>query len=403
MAGTRRPARVVEVGEGQSATTLELFFDLVFVFALTQVTAMMAHEASASAVLQGLLVVGIVWWCWVCYSWLGNLVQADEGLARVAMLCGMAGMFVIALTIPEAFHDFARGLDGPTVFALGYLVVRAVHILLFTLASQGDPELRHRLLFFGGTTFGSTVLLLIAAGFDGRTETMLWAGVLLVDYGGTLMLGSKGWRIRSPRHFAERHGLIVIVALGESIVAIGVGVALEPISWPVIAASVLGLAVSGSLWWAYFDVLALQAERNLSHVDDRGRVAMAQHAYTYLHLPLVAGVVLLALGLKKVMSYVADTEHHDLTDALGAVPTTALLGGVVMFLVAHAAFAVRTGCGVPWPRLVAAVVLVALLALGHDLPALAVLGLAAVVLVALNAWDTVRDLEARAEIRHAHH
>jgi low temperature requirement protein LtrA len=327
-----------------------VFFDLVFVFALTQVTALMAHDVTLLGLLHGMLITAIVWWCWVCFSWLANAVKADVGAARVAVFVAMAGMFVIALSIPEAFHDLDGGLDGPTTFAAGYLLVRLVHVVLFTMASRDDPGLRRQVTLFAGTMTGSTVLLLVAARFEGAAETVLWAAVLVVDYGGTLLIGNSGWRLRSGKHFAERHGLIIIVALGESIVAIGVGVAQEPISWPIIVASALGLSISGSLWWAYFDVVAVRAEHRLSQAHGRHRVAVAQMGYSYVHLPMLAGIVLVALGMKKVLEYVADLEHHTLADALSPVAAAALLGGAALFLLAHVVFGLVTGCGVDVAR-----------------------------------------------------
>lgn len=394
-------ARVVKAQEHSSATTLELFFDLVFVFALTQVTAMMAHEASWTGLLHGLLVMGIVWWCWVCYSWLGNVVRADEGFARLAVYVAMGGLFLMALTIPEAFHDFEGGLSGPMVFAVCYLLVRAVHIGLFVLVSRDDAGLRAQVVAFSATTALSTLLLLLAAGLHGTAQVLLWAAVLLVDYGAVLLLGNREgrtWRLRSPRHFAERHGLIIIVALGESIVALGVGVADKPISWAVVAASVLGLSVSGSLWWAYFDLDSLRAEHRFSRLEGKARVVFAQHAYTYLHLPMLAGIVLLALGLKKVLTYVAD---GDTAHALDLVALVALLGGVAMFLLAHLAFEARTGCGLSWPKVGALVAVLAMIPVGHalHLPALIPLAALAVVLAALNVWETVAALETRDEVR----
>jgi len=391
-------ARVVKGHEQSTATTLELFFDLVFVFALTQVTATMAHEASWTGVVHGLLVIAIVWWCWVCYSWLGNVVRADEGAARVSMFVGMAAMFLIALTIPESFHDFEGGVSGPHVFAAAYLLVRAVHIVLFALASADDPELRRQVLMFTGTTVVSTVLLLVAAGMHDATQLPVWAAVILVDYGGTLLLGSRRWRLPSPRHFAERHGLIVIVALGESIVAIGVGVADKPISWAVIGASVLGLSMSGSLWWAYFDQTSLRAEHRFAQLEGPARTALAQHAYTYLHLPMVAGIVLMALGLKKALGYIGEGDTGHALELLGQ---SALAGGAALFLLAHVGFRLRTGAGMSYAELGAAVVLLVLVAVGAHWPALVSLAVVAALLVVLNVWETVRDLETRDEVRHA--
>ena len=172
-------------------------------------------------------------------------------------------------------------------------------------------------------------MLIIAAQFTGWTQTALWGAALVVDYVGTALGGASGWRLPAPSHSAERHGLILIVALGESIVAIGVGVAQRPISAPIIAASALGLVLVSAMWWAYFDVSALQSEHALATAPIETRPRLARNAFSFTHVPLVAGVVLVALGMKKVLEYVADSEHHTLRDPLTGVALSALMGGVV--------------------------------------------------------------------------
>src|SRR5690349_1444790 len=284
--------------ETGSVTPLELFFDLVFVFALTQVTATMAVQLSGVGLLRGLLVVALLWWSWTGYAWLANLVRADRGIARIGMFAAMAAMFVLALTIPEAFDDASGGLSGPVVVAVCYFAFRTLHLLLFYMLSRRDAGLRNQLLRFTPAMLGGTALLLAAAATDGTARIWLWVTALTVDYAGTYFGGARGWRVRSASHFAERHGLIVIIALGESIVAIGVGVARLPISWPIVVASTLGLALAGALWWAYFDVSSAAGEHALGTAAEDRRAGLARDAYSFLHLPLVAGIVLLALGLK---------------------------------------------------------------------------------------------------------
>jgi len=395
--------RVERLRESSTATTLELFFDLVFVFALTQITALMADEPTGHGLLRGMLLIAVVWWCWVGYSWVSNVVKADEGLARVTMLAAMSSMFLLALAIPEAFVDLPGGLPGPTVFAFAYLVLRAVHLALFWIISRDDPGLRRQVGRFAPTMVGGTALLLLAADTSGDAQLLLWLAAVVADYGGTLAIGARGWRLNSARHFAERHGLIVIVALGESIVAIGVGVTHLPISWPILGAATLGLAVSGSLWWAYFDTAAILGENALVSVKGEHRVSMARTAFTYLHLPMMIGIVMLALGLKKVLTYVGDTHHHTLSDPLYGAPLWAMYGGVALYLLAHVGFAWRCYRAMKVYRLVLAVVLVALVPLVANLPALASLGVLAVLLIALNTVESIKFRSARAEIRHGEH
>jgi low temperature requirement protein LtrA len=389
--------------ENASVTSIELFFDLVFVFALTQVTAALADDLSWRGVIRAVLIMGLLWWSWVGYAWLFNVLRADEGAVRVVLFAAMGTMFVLSLSIPEAFDDFTGGLSGPVVVALCYFFFRALHLTIFWILADEDPGLRRQLVRFTPSVLGATALLLGASLVEGRAQTLLWALALLVDYGGTYLGGATGWRLRSVRHFAERHGLIVIVAIGESIVAVGAGAVDLPISWPIIAASLLGLTVAGALWWAYFDVTSLQAEHALARqpADDRAR--MARDAYSFLHFPLITGIVLLALGLKKVLEYVGDGEHHELSDPLTGIGLYALYGGVVMYLVGQVAFKARTVGTVNPIRLGTAVVLLALIPVAAQVPALAGLAILAAVVVVLVAIETLRFSQLRDEVRHGTH
>ncbi len=387
--------------ENQSVTPLELFFDLVFVFALTQVTAFMAHDPSWTGLLQGSLILGILWWAWVGYAWLCNLVRADEGSIRLILLTAMVAMFVLALAIPEAFDDWDGGLSGPVVLAGCYFVFRLMHLALFWIVSRDDPGLRGQLVRWVPSVFGGTLLLLAASRFDGWTQIGFWVAALAADYLGTLLIGAEGWRLPAPGHFSERHGLIVIVALGESIVALGVGVEDLPVSWPIVLAAAAGLALSSALWWLYFDVAALLGEEALKEATGGARSALARDAYSFLHLPMIAGVVMLALGMKKCLEYVGDTGHHDLTDALGTVPLTAMYGGVVLYLLGHLGFKLRAIHVLSKPRLVAVVATAAAWILVRDVPALGQLLVLAVLMIALVAYETVRYAERRQDLRHA--
>ncbi|HEX6400126.1 MAG TPA: low temperature requirement protein A, partial [Actinomycetota bacterium] len=368
-----RHARLLPMAEEARVSPIELFFDLVFVFSLTQVTALMAADLTVHAVVRGMLVLALLWWSWVGYAWLANVVQAEEGLGRAAMLSAMGAMFVLAVAVPEAFDDSRGGLAGPVVVALAYLAVRLLHLGIFWLAARddGDRGLRRQLIRFAPSVFGSTAVLLVASQLEGVGQTLTWALALAVDYVGTILGGASGWRLRSASHFAERHGLIVIVALGESIVAIGVGVAAVPISWPIVAASVLGLTVAATLWWAYFDVVSIVAERVLRRAEGEERARLARDAYSYLHLPIVAGIVLLALGIEQVLEHMADSTVHELSDPLRPLPVVALYGGVATFLASHAAFKWRVWHRLTIRRLLVAAGLVAAIPLGAVVPALA--------------------------------
>lgn len=402
MIGSKR-ARLLPTAEDASVTQLELFFDLVLVFAFTMVTGLVAHDTSAKNMLRAGLVLAVMWWLWIAYSWLGNTVRADEGIARVAMFVAMGGGFLAALTIPEAFDDAPGGWYGPLVFAIAYLIVRLVHLAMYVLASAEDSQLRNQVLRWslGSITIGTT-LLVIAAMTAGTTQIVLWIAAIVGDMGWTLLAG-EDWRLNSASHFSERYGLITIVALGESIVSIGIGVAGLPISWPIAVGSILGLAVSGLLWWAYFDVAALSVEHALQRAEGERQIKIARNSYTFWHFQMIAGIIGLSLGLKKVLYYVGDESAHSLKDALSGIPLFALYGGVVLYLIALVGFKQYATGNVTVPRLVTAGLLLALIPAACALPALASLGLLCGVLVLLIVWETMRYAQPRDEIRHAAH
>jgi low temperature requirement protein LtrA len=382
-----------------AVTPLELFFDLVFVFALTQVTAYMTQELSWHGVLRGVLVVMLLWWSWTGYAWVANVVSAEEAQIKLVMLVSMAAMFLMALCIPEAFDDAPGGLSGPVVLAICYLIFRLMHLVLFWILSQNDRGLRRQVLRFAPSVLGGTTLLLVATRFEGWTQTALWVAALLVDYLGTALGGASGWRLPAPGHFAERHGLIIIVALGESIVAIGVGVAERPISVPIIIASVLGLLLASAMWWAYFDVSALQGEHALSSEPIETRPRLGRNAYSFAHLPLVISVVLTAFGVKKVLEYVSDTTDHTLADPLKGVVLAALVGGTVLYLLAHVVFKWLTVHNLSVIRLAAAAIILLAAPLIGSVPAVGQLGFVAGVLTLTLVVESVVWAESRHQIR----
>ena len=385
--------------EQASVTPLELFFDLVFVFALTQVTAFMADELSWQGILRGVLVLMLLWWAWTGYAWLANVASAEERPIKLAILTGMAAMFILALCIPEAFDDAPGGLRGPVVLAVCYLIFRLMHFVMFLIISREDAGLRSQVYRFAPSVVVSSVVLLVASQFEGWMQTSLWVLALVADYLGTALAGFSGWRLPAPGHFSERHGLIVIVALGESIVAIGLGVAKEPISWVIIAASVLGLLLSSALWWAYFDVSALLGEHALATEPPETRARLARNAYSFAHMPLVLGIVLGAFGLKEVLAYVSDSTHHKLTDPLPGVALAALIGGAVIYLLGHVIFKWLTVHTLSVVRLAAAGALLLAIPLIIALPALAQLAVVAFLVTGAVLVESVVFAESRRKIR----
>src|SRR6266545_4363561 len=319
----------------QRVTPLELFFDLVFVYAITQVTQLMSHDPTWRGVARGVLVLAALWWAWTGYAWLTNTLEPEEGQVRAGMFGAMAALLVVALAVPEAFESDA--------------------------------------VLFG------------------------------VDYLGALIGHGAGWRV-SPAHFAERHGLIVIIALGESIIAIGVGSRGDSLTSGILSAAVLGIVAIAALWWSYFDVIAVLAQRQLSETSGATQARLARDYYSYLHLPMIAGIVLFALGLKRTI--------EQIDEPLATIPAVALCGGLSLYFLTHVALRIRlvhfirraTTERPGWigpGRLVTGIAMLALIPAALELPALASLALVTGVCCALIAWDVIHYREDRLEVRRA--
>ena len=392
-ANTRFFPRPKVANEGHRVTTFELLFDLVFVFAFTQVTEFMAESHSALGVLQAMMILSLLWWGWSSYAWLSNQTHVDEGLIRFGMSISMVAMFVLALVVPEAFHDLEGGLYGPMVLVVAYAVVRVIHIVLYLVAAGTDTALRNQVLRTSTAMFVSFGLLIVGALIP-EAQTWFWLAAIVADIVLTYLTSTEGsWRLQSAAHWAERHGLVIILALGESIVSIGVGAAHEAISVPILLGATLAIVLTISLWWLYFDVTAIAAEHLLAEQKGAKRAAMATDAYTYLHLVLISGIVISALGVEEVIAHAADAEP------LGLFAACALFGGPALYLAGHAFFWKRVGGTFkPW-RLAGAAVLLALIPLGMLLPALPALAIVVAVCVTVAAIETRRYAEKRARIR----
>lgn len=400
--------RRIAVKDDEVVTPLELFFDLVFVYALTQVTGLLATHLNPRGMVQGLVVLALVWWCWVGYSWLGNVIRADEGLARAAFIAVVATMFIAALAIPESFADLPGGVSGPMTLAVCYAIVRYIHLGLYWYAARDadDGGLRQTLLRFGTVGTASVIAMITGAAFGGDAQLALWIVAVTIDYIGTQFIGAGGWRLYSPKHFNERHGLIVIIAIGESIVSIGVGATELPVSWPLITGAVLGIFLCAMLWWIYFDVTTIGAEHMLAEAQGTEQTALARDGYSYLHLPMVAGVVLTALGLKKALTYIAgglsgDTVHS-WHDQLHGIPQVAIHLGPAVYLLTLVAFRYRVIHSMGYTRQLAAVALLATIPLGSHMPVMFDLLLVTTILTALVVFEYVRFAETRHRIRYGH-
>ncbi len=383
---SRRPHLGATRRESETVTPLELFFDLVFVLALTQATQLMADEPTWQGLGKGVLLLGVMWWSWVGYAWLTSLIDPEEGAVRLVMAAAIAALLICSLCMPEAFND--EGL----LFAIAYAVVRISHIGLFVLGSRDDPNLRSSVIGLAVSTAIGITLLTVASQTDGWPQAGLWALALLLDAGGPFFFGSEGWKL-APKHFAERHGLILIIALGESIVAIGIGVEGIELDPPVITAAVLGVGLSFALWWMYFDVVAKVAERRLENAAvGKEQNEIARDSFSYLHFPMVASIVLMALGLKKTLGHV---DHH-----LELVPAVALFGGFAVYLFAHVAFRWRNVRRFSTQRVVVALAALALIPVALEVEALVALAILTAVAAALITYETIRFRELRDKMRH---
>ena len=368
----------------ERVTPLELFFDLIFVFALTQVTGLVVADPTWPGLVKGVLVLGVLWWAWAAYAWLTNTIDPEEGAVRIAMFAAMGAMLIASLAVPGAFGDDAF------LFACAYAFVRIAHLALYAIAGWGDRDLLAALARLGVGTILGVTLLFVAAGLDGRLQVAVWAAALVLDLLGAYVGGGRGWHL-SAGHFAERHALVVIIALGETIVALGLE-ASNQLDAGGIAAALLGLTVAATLWWAYFDVVALVAERRLRATTGGAQLRMARDSYSYLHLPMVAGIILFAVGVKKTIG--------DVGEPLKLVPAVALCGGVALYLLAHILVRLRIVGSLNRQRLVISAALLALIPLGVELAALVTLTLVAALCVGLTVYEAIRFAEARDRLRH---
>jgi low temperature requirement protein LtrA len=344
----------------------------------------MSNDPSWGGVGKGLLVLGLLWWAWVGYSWITSVVDPEDDSVRLVIFAAMAAMLIVALCVPRAFGGLSLE------FALAYAAVRYGQLGLFMIASRDAPGLRHSVLTLAGSTTVGVGILVGGSFLDPGAQAAVWAVALVLDMAGPYFFGSEGWRLVAA-HFAERHGLIIIIALGESIVAIGVGVGGE-LSFGQGTAAVLGVALAAAMWWLYFDVVALVAARRLARAEP-GRIQneMARDSYSYLHFPMVAGIVLVALGMKKTLGHV--------DDPLETVPAFALLGGLAVYLLSHVSFRYRHIHTINSRRAGLAVILLALLPVATEIPALASVAVVTVLAWLLIVIETRGYGESRRRVR----
>jgi low temperature requirement protein LtrA len=376
---------IAAVDQEHRVTPRELFFDLVFVFAFTQVATLLTDDPTFAGVARGVLVLAALWWAWSAYAWLTNIVDPEVGAVGAALLVALMAMFVAALVVPGVF-----GGEG-VLFGAAFFVVCAMHLALYALAGRGNRDLLGAVLRLAPWTLLGATLILVAGFVDGM-RTWLWVGALACTYFGAALSGSTGWYVHAS-HFAERYGLVLIIALGEAFIAIGIGATGTGIGLGEIIAAILGLLVATSFWLAYFDFFAIRGERLLGEARGPERVALARDAYTYLHFPMIVGVVLFAFAMKTIVGHVGDE--------LDSVAAFALCGGCALYLLTYSAIRMRIErrWRVSRGRLVAALLLLLLLPVATMVPALAALALVTAVWLALHTYELVWWREARAESR----
>jgi low temperature requirement protein LtrA len=349
-------------------STLELFFDLVFVFAITQLTGILSDDVTVEDGFRVLLIFGVLWWMYGGYVWLSNARAPSRTPERLLMLVGMAGFLIMGLAIPDAF-----GRDGVAVGA-GYLIVVLVHGWLYQRVNRNIARV---------TPFNLVAaLLVIAAGvIEGAAAYALWAAALAVQVLSPLVIQVRGRFAIQPSHFTERHGALVIIVLGESVVDIGIGAEGHAVTVSLALSAVLGLALTAALWWAYFGTRDDErADQAMVAADPAVRPALALAAYFYAYIPMLLGIVALASGVKQAIVNTGST--------LPAGPCVALGCGVALFLAGSAAFRHALRIGPARYRLAAAALAVAAAAVGVTLSVAAEMALLTVIVAAALAAES---------------
>jgi low temperature requirement protein LtrA len=377
---------------GQRVTNMELFFDLVYVFAVTQLSHLLLEHLTWHGAAQTALLLLAVWWAWVYTAWFTNWFNPDTRTVRLPLVAIMLASLIMSATLTDAFGD--RGL----YVAAAYTAIQVGRTLWVILATGGDPRLRRnyqRILAWLGTS----AVLWVAGGFaHGSARELLWVAALVIEYAApatgfnTPGLGrstTTDWNI-SGEHLAERCQLFVIIAVGESILTTGATFSNLRITGSTAGALVVAFAGSVALWWVYFDRTAEDGAARIASAEDQGR--LGRSAYTYLHLPIVAGIIVAAAGDELTIA-------HPTGDSGGAVVAT-VLGGPALFLAGHALFKRAVFGRLSENRVGAIVLLAALVPVGFALPPLALSAIATVVVAAVSVWDWIRlrkERERRAD------
>ncbi|MEV4615194.1 low temperature requirement protein A [Kitasatospora sp. NPDC049258] len=353
---------------------LELFFDLVFVCTITQLTASLADHLTVGGLARVLVMLAVIWWMYDAFIWLANAMPPTTHTRRGLLLVAMAGFLVVALSIPHAFEG------SGVAFGLAYLLVIAVHTGMFAAA---EVPLRS-VLRMGALNLLNAALVVTGGYLEGSTQLLFWAASVGLQFVIPYLVDLPQFQLRAP-HFVERHGLVVIVAFGESVIAIGVGAGHTELSVPVVGAALLSLGVCVALWWAYFGRDDDErAGHFMADLPDARRNQLAIRLYNIGHYLLLLGILLLATGAKSAVA--------DPTAPVGPAPATALAAGVCLYLLANASVRHTLALTPNTPRLLAAAAVPAAIPLGTHLSALAQLAATAAILAAAIGYEERRAL-----------
>jgi low temperature requirement protein LtrA len=369
--------------EDHAVSPVELLWDLVFVFAITQVGTLLLHDLSWPGFGRSMLVLALVWWAWSAFVWVANAEEADSATLRLTLLAALLLIFVSGLAIPHAFGDQA------TLFAATYAGVRLLHLALYAHSARHGQAAWEAIAGFSVTVVVGMALLIVGSLLTLAWQVVLWTAAAVIDYAGPGLLTRRrlrGLQRVAVAHFADRYGAFIIICLGESIVAIGLGASREPISAELIAVVTLGLLATIGLWWTYFGDLAAAAAARLREVEEP--VLAASDAYSYLHLLLVAGIIVFAVGMRHAV--------QALGASLADGARLALCGGLALYLLGHVGFRARLLGRVSYATLVAAAALMVIFALGAGAPAWVVLAADTFVILVLGASEAALRREARA-------
>jgi low temperature requirement protein LtrA len=370
--------------EDRKTSYLELFFDLVFVFAFTQVTALILENTSPQGFARAALVLAMVWWAWSAYAWMTNAIDIENTVTRLIIFAAMGAGFFMALAVPGAFQDEAAW------FAVAYFLVRILNTTLYAWGVRHDAGQLRAVARLSPWFLVAALVALLGGFVDSDYRAWIWLASLVIDVVGTLTVARAEWRV-SPSHFAERYALIVIIALGESIVAIGIATSHLDRDTTYAVSVVVAFAGVAALWWAYFDFTAVAAERALQRASPQARGPLARDVFTYFHYPLVLGIIFYAVAAKKTLERPLDPLSEAGRWALGL--------GIALFLVGFALMRFRVVRRVAWERLAAAAISLVLAATMDRPDAIVTLGVVVVVLVLSVALESVRLREFRASLR----